>query len=110
VELFITHIILILILLGFSAFFSGSEAALFSLSKAQTRRLRDASAAGRMVAGMLRYPRKLLITILLGNLFVNILSTSVVTSVSIAQFGERGVGYAFVVMSLVLITVGEIFP
>lgn len=109
-ELFLAHILLILVLLCFSAFFSGSEAALFSLSKAQVRRLRDSSATGGMVAGMLQHPRKLLITILLGNLLVNILSTSLVTSVSIQIFGERGVGYAFIAMSIVLITVGEIFP
>lgn len=63
-----------------------------------------------MVAGLLQHPRKLLITILLGNLIVNIFSTSIATSIAIQTFGERGVGFAFFFMSIVLIIAGEILP
>ncbi|MBI4719678.1 MAG: DUF21 domain-containing protein, partial [Chitinivibrionia bacterium] len=109
-DILISHIVFILILLCFSAFFSGSEAALFSLSRAQTRRMADSGTAGKLVARMLARPRELLITILLGNLLVNVLATSMATALSIEVFGDKGVGYAFLAMSAVVIAFGEIFP
>jgi putative hemolysin len=72
--------------------------------------MENESSGGRIVGKLLRSPRKLLITILFGNLLVNTTSTSVVTSISIKMFGGKGVGYAFLLMSILLLTVGEIFP
>jgi putative hemolysin len=98
------------ILLVLSAFFSSSEAALFSLSRAQVSRLSKQSPAGRQVAAALAAPRKLLVTILIGNLLVNVFWTSAATSLAIGLFGERGVGIAFAIMSVMIIAFGEIFP
>jgi len=106
----ITGIIFLLILLALSAFFSGSEAALYSLTRAQVRRLKSGSFSGRLIAEQLATPRNLLVTILLGNLIVNIASTSIVTSASIAFFGERGVIYAFLAMSILILLCGELLP
>ncbi len=103
-------IFVLAVLLAFSAFFSGSEAALFSLSRAQLKSLGSASPAGRLVHNLRSSPRRLLVTILLGNLFVNVLSTSAATSISIRLFGEAGVGVSFVVMSLLILAIGEILP
>jgi len=100
----------LVVLLLLSGFFSGSEAALFSLSRSQLRWLRDASATGRSVAKLLERPRRLLITILLGNLTVNIFATSAATAISLAAFGERGAVYAFLVMSTLIMLFGEILP
>jgi putative hemolysin len=107
---FFYYIIGLVLLLALSAFFSGSEAALFSLSRSQLRVLRESSAAGRKVAQLLERPRRVLITILLGNLSVNIFTTSVATAVSLAAFGERGAVYSFVVMSGLIMLFGEIVP
>ncbi|NIO00842.1 MAG: DUF21 domain-containing protein [Candidatus Latescibacteria bacterium] len=98
------------VLLAFSAFFSGSEAALFSLSRAQLKALSLTSSAGKIVSNLRSSPRKLLVSILLGNLFVNIFSTSAATSVSIRLFGEAGVGISFAFMTVLILTLGEIFP
>lgn len=100
----------LVVLLFLSAFFSGSEAALFSLSRSQIRALRSGSAAGRRVAVLLEKPRRLLITILLGNLSVNIFATAAATAISLSLFGERGAVYAFVVMSGLIMLFGEILP
>ena len=78
-ELFI-YIAGLVILLSLSAFFSGSEAALYSLSRPRIRALREKSAAGRLIGALLEKPRKLLVTILLGNLLVNIFTTSTATA------------------------------
>ncbi len=71
-------IALVVILLVFSAFFSGSETALFSLSHIKVRKFRgEKGGRGRLVAHLLSNPRRLLITILIGNMMVNIFASSV---------------------------------
>lgn len=100
----------LLVLLLLSAFFSGSEAALFSLSRSQLRKLRQRPGGGQRAARLLEEPRPLLVTILLGNLTVNILATSMATALALGAFGESGVGVAFGVMSVVIIITTEILP
>ena len=62
----------------FSAFFSGSEVALFSLNR---RRLKSDTAANpvttRYLLLLLEYPRRLLVTILIGNTVVNVAASIV---------------------------------
>ncbi len=72
-----TELTLLLIMPGLlvaSAFFSGSETALFGLTEHERAELsRRAPLSGRAAASLLRDPRMLLITILLGNMVVNVL-------------------------------------
>jgi putative hemolysin len=103
-------IIALLFLLALSAFFSGSEAALYSLTRPQVRSLEGRSPAGRLIATLLKSPRKLLVTILIGNLVVNIFTTSAATTILMDAFGRKGVGYAFIGMSVLIMTFGEILP
>jgi putative hemolysin len=108
-------IILYLIGLGFlvslSAFFSGSETALFSLSKTQVERLRQGTGkSGAIVARLLDAPRRLLITILVGNMFVNVAFASVVASLVTAIFGNKGAGLAVGATTVLLLVFGEITP
>ncbi len=100
----------LVVLLLLSAFFSGSEAALFSLSRSQVRALRDASPGGRVAAHLLMHPRPLLITVLVSNLSVNVLATSIATAIALHAFGPRGLGLAFGVMSLLVMVLTEILP
>ncbi|MEE9271137.1 MAG: hemolysin family protein [Candidatus Krumholzibacteria bacterium] len=104
------YLIALVVLIAISAFFSGSEAALFSLSRSQLNRLHGHSGAGREVVRLLSKPRNLLITILIGNLVVNVFTTSAVTAVAVRFFGDRGVVYAFAFMSVLILVFGEIFP
>jgi len=91
----ILHLAGLGLLLSLSAFFSGSETALFSLSKIQVERLRQGyGKSGVMVAGLLDNPRRLLITILVGNMFVNVASASLIASFTTALLGNKGVGIA----------------
>ena len=60
-------------LLVLSAFFSGTEIALFSLSKLQLRRLRqEHPAQGQIISELLDQPHRLLSTILFGNTVVTV--------------------------------------
>jgi putative hemolysin len=104
------YIVALAVLLLVSGFFSGSETALFSLTRAQVDRLSRQSPAGREIAGALATPRKILVTILIGNLAVDTFLASAATSVAVSLFGDEGVGIAFAVMSVLIIAFGEIFP
>jgi len=98
-------------LLALSAFFSGSETALFSLSRVQVQRLRKKGGrGGRAVAELLALPRRLLITILVGNMVVNVASASLVASVATGLLGHSGVGVAIGLTTLLLLIFGEVTP
>ena len=109
-DAYFLYVVSLIVLISFSAFFSGSEAALFSLTRTAVNQLESQSPAGKEIARFLRWPRRLLITILIGNLFVNVFATSAATAVAIREFGEVGVGIAFVFMSAVILILGEIAP
>lgn len=99
--------------LGFSAFFSGSEVALFSITRAKVRTLVNEGIPGaRTLLSLKENPDRFLITILIGNNIVNILAASVATAVSIAILGEGGVAVfiATVVVVVLLLVFGEIIP
>ncbi|MDD3642338.1 MAG: hemolysin family protein [Candidatus Krumholzibacteria bacterium] len=98
------------VLLALSAFFSGSETALFSLSRSTVAGMAEGDPSRRRVASLLRRPRRLLVTILFGNLLVNVANTSVVTALAIRMYGEAGVGYAMLLMTVLILVFGEISP
>jgi len=101
----------LLVLLCLSGFFSGSETALFSLSKIQRRRLeRRSDRSAKRVSRLLAKPKRLLVTILLGNMSVNTLSSATATALCLAAFGDVGIGVAVPVMTLLLLIFGELTP
>jgi len=103
--------VLLLLLLLLSAFFSSSETALFSLSRSRVRRLRDqGGAVGRAIAELLRRPRRLLITILVGNMLVNTAVSSMIAEMVTRQFGVEALGMAVVVTTPLLLLFGEVTP
>ncbi|QDU33406.1 Magnesium and cobalt efflux protein CorC [Poriferisphaera corsica] len=60
------------ILLVLSAFFSGSETALFNLTKLERMQLPRSGASGKLITLLLSETRQILITLLLGNMTVNV--------------------------------------
>jgi CBS domain containing-hemolysin-like protein len=107
---YIPLFLLVILLLACSAFFAGSESAYFSLRHTVIQRLRNGARKERRVAELLSRPRTLLVTILLGNLFVNVASTSIVTAIIIKMVGENSVGISTLVMTVVILIVGEVVP
>jgi len=108
-EIIYLKLILIFILLCFSALFSSSETALFSLTRYQILKLKETS-KGKVVACLLEKPAHLLISILIGNESVNVAASALATSVAIALYGEKGKWLTLAVMTPVLLLWGEIFP
>ena len=67
------RLILLIILLILSAFFSGSEVALFSLDKNKIKELKKTPGIiAKYITSLLEAPRRLLVTILLGNTIINV--------------------------------------
>ncbi len=100
-------------LLILSGAFSSSETALFSIPALRLRDMRDSDDGGeRAVARAMENPRRILVTILLGNLVVNVLASALGTAFAIRQFGSAGLGVAVatVVMTFLVLVIGEIAP
>lgn len=93
-----------------SAFFSGSESALFSLDHVQRKRL-ESSAGGRRALSLLLRPDRLLSAILLGNTLVNV-AASTVASLLVLDLvrGEAALGVSVLGMTFLLLVFGEISP
>ena len=103
--------IFVLMLLLLSAFFSGSETALTATSKSlMLQKESDGDKRARIVNRLLKRKERLIGTILLGNNLVNILASALATSLMIQSFGEAGIVYATVVMTLLVLIFSEILP
>ncbi|MBX3491870.1 MAG: HlyC/CorC family transporter [Parvibaculum sp.] len=101
----------ILLLLLFSAFFSGSETALTAASRARMHRLaEDGNKRARTVLALTEDRERLIGAVLLGNNLVNILASALATSLFLALFGEAGVVYATLVMTAVVLVFAEVAP
>ena len=101
----------IVVLLFMSAFFSGSETALTAASRARMFSLsKSGSKRAATVEELTSDKEKLLGGLLLGNNLVNILASSLATSVLIAFFGDSGVVYATLGMTLAVVVFAEVLP
>ena len=105
------NIILIILLVAFSAMFSSCETAFSTVNKMRLKNNADPGSA--KAAKALRLAESFdnsLTTILIGNNIVNIASTSISTVLFTDLFGAKGVGIATVVMTVVVLIFGEILP
>jgi len=102
----------LMILLALSAFFSGAETALFSLNKLHLKKLqrKEQTLQVESIVKLLDDPQKTLITILIGNMFVNITASSLATYLAIKLFGNIGVGIASGFMVFMILVFGEVVP
>ena len=104
-------VVVLLVLICFSAFFSASETALTSLSKIRLRNMLDDKVKNAdAVAKATSNPARLLSTILIGNNFVNIFASSIATAIAMSIDPVRGAGVATVIMTVVVLIFGEITP
>jgi len=94
-----------------SAFFSGAETALTRARRFRLRILREEGNQGaRRAEKLLEHPERMLSGILLGNNFVNIAASSLTTVVFVSMFGENGILYATVAMTIIVVLLAEILP
>jgi len=103
--------ILQVLLLASSAVFSGSETALFSLSRIDLQQLRyRRDPQSESIHAMLDEPRRLIISILCGNELVNIASSANMTAILLILFGQDAGWVNVLVMVPLLLLMGEVTP
>ena len=107
----IAKMLILVVLLFISAFFSASETALMSLNKIRIRQMIEENIKGAELVGRLvENPKKLLGAILIGSTVVNVGASALATSLAIKFFGNTGVGIATGVMTLLVLVFVEITP
>ena len=105
------QLIIIVILLFLSAFFSASETAFTSLSFLQIRMLETAKGrTSKMAAAIAKNPELLLTTILIGNNIVNLSASAITTTYAISIWGNAGIGIATGILTFLILLFGEITP
>ncbi|MCG6869767.1 MAG: hemolysin family protein [Gammaproteobacteria bacterium] len=108
----VARLTLQVLLLGGSAFFSGSETALFSLSRLDLQKLRrERNRHSETLHALLDQPRRLIISILCGNELVNIAAAANMTGILVGLYGPERAGWVtLIVMVPLLLLFGEVTP
>lgn len=108
---------IIIVLFALSAFFSSSETALFSLSRIYLKKLENSEgSSAKRILKLLKRPRHLLITLLLGNTFVNMAISSFGTLLALQMGVGSGLSESVIVTIQIIVTTililffGEIIP
>ena len=107
-----TRWVALVILVGFSAFFSASETAFSSLNQIRLKsRAEDGDSSAARVLNMAEQYDKLLSTILIGNNIVNIAAASIGTILFTRMLGaERGATVSTIVLTIIVLIFGEVTP
>lgn len=102
---------IVFVCLLLSAFFSASETALTASSRAAMARLeKHGNRRAQIVNSLLAARERLLGAILFSNNAVNIFASSLTTGILLSWFGDIGVVYATVIMTIVVVVFTEIIP
>jgi Mg2+/Co2+ transporter CorB len=104
-------IIVIVLCLWFSFFFSGSETALTAFSRARMLRMeKTGNRRAALVNRLVETRERLIGAILTGNNVVNIAASSLTTGLLLNWFGDVGVLYATMIMTVVVVVFTEVLP
>ena len=107
----ITQCIIIFILLCLSAFFSSAETSLTTVNTIKIRSFADdGNKRASTLLKIIDHHGKMLSTILIGNNIVNIVASSLTTTLAIKLYGNYAVGIATGILTLVILLFGEIVP
>jgi putative hemolysin len=103
--------LVVIICLGAEAFFSGAEIALYSTNQSKVRHdAEQGSRAAKLILQMLEKPELMLGSTLVMHNLVVVTGTSLATALFVNWLGHRGEWVALVVMTSLVLTIGEIFP
>jgi CBS domain containing-hemolysin-like protein len=105
------QLVVLIVLLLLSGFFSSAETALFSISRAKARHIaKEKGLTNTLIKKMKDDPHRLLSTILIGNNLVNVGAAALATAVMIELVASNAVGIATGVMTALILVFGEIIP
>ena len=104
-------LIVLLVLIGVSAYFSSSETAMMALNRYRVKHLADNNHPGAKRANdLLARPDRLIGLILLGNNFVNILAAQIATIIGLRLLGEDSLLVTTAVLTIVILIFAEVLP
>ena len=105
------QLVVLIVLLLLSGFFSSAETALFSISRAKARHIaKEKGLTNALIKKMKDDPHRLLSTILIGNNLVNVGAAALATAIMIELVASNAVGIATGVMTALILVFGEIIP
>lgn len=105
------QLLVLVVLLVLSAFFSSSETALTTVNKIRIRTLAEAGDSRAIILlKVVEEQGKMLSAILIGNNIVNLTASSLMTTLTISLLGSRAVGFATGILTLLILVFGEITP
>ncbi|ROQ93244.1 HlyC/CorC family transporter [Desulfosoma caldarium] len=106
----VKDIAILVLLLGLSAFFSGSETAFMAVDRIRLRHRARTDKRARHARGILKEPEKLISALLFYNNLINVAMSALATALAIQFLGDKGVLVATGVTTLCLLLFGEITP
>lgn len=108
----VIQLIMLLILIGFSAIFSSAETALMTCNRIRLRSMENEGnkKAGKVLDMVENSTDKMLSAILIGNNVVNLSASSLATVLATKLLGSSGAGIATGVITLLVLIFGEITP
>ncbi len=105
------QLLMLVLLIGLSAFFSSAETALTTVNKIRVRTLAEAGNKSAIIlTKVLEDQSKMLSAILVGNNVVNLSASSMSTTLAMSIWSNKAVGIATGVLTLVILVFGEISP
>lgn len=105
------QIVILVLFLGCSAFFSGSETALMAVSRIRLHQMKKKNPRRvKITEGVLAKPEKLIGTILLGNNLVNVAMSAIATAIAISLWGNAGIIYVTLALTVIILIFAEITP
>lgn len=105
------QLLILIILLAVSAFFSAAETSLMSLSKIRVRYMVDENIKGaKLVQKLVENPSKLIGSVLVGNNIANIAGSALATALTMELFQGNAVAIATIVMTILILVFSEITP
>ena len=105
------QLLILILLIGLSAFFSSAETALTTVNKIRIRNLEEAGDKSAVtLTKVLEDQGKMLSAILVGNNVVNLTASSMSTTLAMNIWSNKAVGIATGVLTLVILVFGEISP
>ena len=111
VENIILSISIVIFLLILSGLFSGSETSITSVSKSKIHKLAiRGDKRAKALMKIINKKNDLISSLLIGNNFVNILASALATAILIKFYGDRGILYSTILMSLLIVIFAEVLP
>lgn len=110
IDIFVPVLMIALCIVA-SAFFAGAETAVTGMSQSRLFQLiQEGNTRAKRIGDLLKDKEALIGSLLLGNSAVHIVGSAMATSLAIKLWGEGGVFYASAIMTVVVVTFGEVLP